>query len=216
MKRRYLIIGSVLLFLSLLIVSLSDKLLKQYALLFHINNATKGADCILILSGNAQTRPDHAAILFKEGYAKKLYHTDQKIWNQKYQELFGQDFNKSQAVLATYNLSADIIPSTKGGATSTFDEAYDFVQFLRSNPMRHVILVTDAFHTSRAHYAFRKVLDANGHKELKVEMSAAPNDIFNEENWYTTEDGISAYVFEPIKYLFYIFNTTNSTLIQER
>ncbi len=124
--------------------------------MFRIDNATKGADCVLVLSGNVETRPEQAAMLIKNGYATQLYHTDEKIWRHKHTDIFGKDFNKSQAVLATYNLSADIIPSTKGGATSTFDEAYDFVVFLKSHPMKHVILVTDAFHTARAYYAFRK------------------------------------------------------------
>jgi uncharacterized SAM-binding protein YcdF (DUF218 family) len=154
-------------------------------------------------------------MLIKQKYAHKLYHTDQRQWNNRHQEIIDTDFNISQNILATYNLSADIIPSTKGGATSTFDEAYDFVGFLKTHPMKHVILVTDAFHTSRAHYAFRKVLDRHGHNDLKIEVSAAPNDIFTEDNWYSTEAGITAYILEPIKYLFYIFNTSNSTLVKE-
>jgi len=214
-KKRYLFIGS-LLFLFLLLISFTDNLLKSYALLFRIDNATKGADCVVILSGNVETRPDQAALLIKEGYSQRLYHTDQRQWNKRHQDIIGLDFNKSQDILVTYNLSADIIPSIKGGATSTFDEAYDFVAFLKSHPMKHIILVTDTFHTSRAHYAFRKVLDINGYEDLEIEMSAAPNDIFNEDNWYKTEAGISAYILEPIKYLFYIFNTSNSKLTQER
>ncbi len=169
----------------------------------------------MILSGNPQTRPDQAAALMTQGYSHRLLHTDQRQWSRSHQDLIGLDFNISQKILGTYNLSADIIPSTKGGATSTFDEAYDFVNFLRSHPMKHVILVTDTFHTSRAHYAFRKVLDRHGYEELTIEMSAAPNEIFNEDDWYMTEAGISAYALEPIKYLFYIFNTSNSTLAKE-
>lgn len=213
-KKRYLFAGT-LLFLLTTSLLLSDNLLKGYANLFRIDNASKGADCIIILSGNAETRPDQAAKLIKQKYAHKLYHTDQRQWNNRHQEIIDTDFNISQNILATYNLSADIIPSTKGGATSTFDEAYDFVGFLKTHPMKHVILVTDTFHTSRAHYAFRKVLDRHGHNDLKIEVSAAPNDIFTEDNWYSTEAGITAYILEPIKYLFYIFNTSNSTLVKE-
>jgi len=193
----------------------STTFLRSYAGLFRIDNATKGADCILILSGNEKTRPYQAAKLIQEGYSDKLYHTDQKQWISKHQDILGHPFDKAQEILATYNLSADIIPSTKEGATSTFDEAYDFVQFLRVNPMKHIILVTDTFHTARAHYAFRKVLDQNGHKGLGIEMSAAPNDIFDESNWWKSEKGISAYILEPFKYLFYLFNNSNATTIQE-
>ena len=193
----------------------STTLLRSYAEFFRIDNATKGADCILILSGNEKTRPDQAARLIQEGYSDKLYHTDQKQCNSKHQDILGHPFDKAQEILATYNLSADIIPSTKEGATSTFDEAYDFVLFLREHPMKHVILVTDTFHTARAHYAFRKVLDQQGHKDLKIEMSAAANDIFDESNWWKSEKGISAYILESFKYMFYLFNNSNATTIQE-
>jgi len=183
--------------------------------MFRIDNATKGADCVLILSGNADTRPDQAAILIKEKYASRLYHTEQRSMSKKHQDIIGHPFDKSQRILATYNLKADIIPSTKGGATSTFDEAYDFVIFLKEHPMDHVILVTDAFHTSRAHYAFRKILDLNGFSEVKLEMSAASNNLFDETSWYKSERGIASYILEPVKYLFYWFHTTNTDLVTE-
>lgn len=169
----------------------------------------------MILSGNEKTRPDQAARLIQEGYSSTLYHTDQKAYKGKYRDILGHPFEKAQAILATYNLRADIIPSIKEGATSTFDEAYDLVAFLREHPMKHIILVTDTFHTARAHYAFRKVLDEKGHRALRIEMSAAPNDIFDEANWWKSEKGISAYILEPFKYLFYLFNNSNATIIQE-
>jgi len=193
----------------------SSLILESYAKLFHIDNATKGADCILILSGNPETRPDKAAQLILENYASTLYHTDQKKRNKKHQHLLGHPFDKAEMILATYNLSADIIPSTKAGATSTFDEAYDLAAFLKKHPMNHIILVTDAYHTARAHYAFRKVLDLNGFEHIKLEMSAAHNDLFNESNWWHSERGMSAYIMEPIKYLFYIFNKNNTNLVKE-
>ena len=151
----------------------------------------------------------------QEYYAPKLYHTDQRRQNSKHQEIIGHPFDEAQRILATYNLKADIIPSTKGGATSTFDEAHDFVVFLQKNPMQHIILVTDAFHTARAHYAFRKILDLNGFEDIRLEMSAASNNIFDESSWYKTEKGISSYILEPIKYLFYRFHTTNTDLVSE-
>ena len=193
----------------------STTLLTSYAKLFRIDNATKNADCILILSGNARTRPDKAAELIQKNFSTKLYYTDQKRLNHKHKEIIPYPFEIASQILATYNLSADIIPSIKGGATSTFDEAYDFAVFLKTHPMRHIILVTDAFHTARAHYAFSKILKAQGFKDIQIQMAAASNDDFNESSWWRSEKGISAYILEPVKYLFYIFNTSNSTLVKE-
>jgi len=193
----------------------SSKLLSAYAYLFHVNNASKGADCILILSGNAKTRPLKAAELMQQNFSQKLYYTDQKRVIHKHQDIIPHPFEIASRILATYNLSADIIPSTKGGATSTFDEAYDFAAFLKEHPMSHIILVTDAFHTARAHYAFSKVLKNEGFENIKIEMAAASNDDFNEFTWWRSEKGISAYILEPIKYLFYILNSSNTKLVKE-
>jgi len=169
----------------------------------------------LILSGNAETRPDKAAYLMQESYAPKLYYTDQRSYNKKHQDILGLPFEKAQKILKTYKLKADIIPSTKGGATSTFDEAHDFTIFLKTHPMKHVILVTDSFHTARAHYAFKKILDMNGFSDIRLEMSAASNDIFDESTWYKTERGLSSYILEPVKFFFYLFHTKNTKLIKE-
>ena len=169
----------------------------------------------MILSGNARTRPDKAAELILENFSTKLYYTDQKRLNHKHNEIIPYPFETASRILATYNLSADIIPSIKGGATSTFDEAYDFAVFLQTHPMKHIILVTDAFHTARAHYAFNKVLRAQGFTDIEIQMAAASNDDFNESSWWRSEHGISVYILEPIKYLFYILNTSNTTLIKE-
>ena len=193
----------------------SSEILTSYAKLFRINNATKGADCVLILSGNAKTRPIKAAELIQANYSGTLYYTDQKRLIHTHKEIIPYPFEIASRILATYNLKADIIPSTKDGATSTFDEAYDLAAFLQEHPMKHIILVTDAFHTARAHYAFTKVLRNQGFETVKIEMAAASNDDFNESSWWRSEKGISAYILEPIKYLFYIFNSSNSTLVKE-
>ena len=169
----------------------------------------------MILSGNAKTRPDKAAELIQRNFSTKLYYTDQKRLNHKHSDIIPYPFDTASRILATYNLSADIIPSIKGGATSTFDEAYDLAVFLKRHPMKHIILVTDAFHTARAHYAFEKVLRAEGFNDIKLEMAAACNDDFNESSWWKSEHGISVYILEPIKYLFYILNTSNTTLVKE-
>ena len=75
----------------------------------------------------------------------------------------------------------------------------------------HIILVTDAFHTKRALLAFKKIFD---NSKVNFEMSAAQNEIFNEENWWTSDQGISAYVLESIKYPIYLISSNNFDLIR--
>jgi hypothetical protein len=45
-------------------------------------------------------------------------------------------------------------------------------------------------------------------------MSAASNEIFNENNWWTSDQGISAYVLESIKYPVYLLSSSNVTFIR--
>ena len=119
----------------------------------------------------------------------------------------------AQAMIEELGLTApfSIIQSQKGGATSTFDEAYDLLKLSEKKNYRHLIIVTDAFHSRRAYHAFQTVFEET---EINIEMSAASNKIFNENNWWTSDQGISAYVLESIKYPVYLLSSRNVTFIR--
>ena len=82
---------------------------------------------------------------------------------------------------------------------------------MKKKNYRHLILVTDAFHSRRAYHAFQTVFEET---EINIEMSAASNKIFNENNWWTSDQGISAYVLESIKYPVYLLSSRNVTFIR--
>ena len=89
--------------------------------------------------------------------------------------------------------------------------------YLKQHPDElHLILVTDAPHTYRTYYAFNKVFEANGLDYVRLEMAAAPNDVFDESNWYTTEKGLLYYIQETIKVLIYWLDMQNSSLVIPR
>jgi uncharacterized SAM-binding protein YcdF (DUF218 family) len=215
MKKRYAVFPGLLLLLGALWYY-SASILSAYAGTFEIDNARKGADAVLILSGGVETRPDHAAMLVKEGYAQNLLITRTRNLSGKHADIFTHQNVLAQSILAKYGLEATEVPSLKNGATSTFDEAYDLVAYLQEHPMKRIIIVTDAFHTSRAYYAFNKIMRIEGVDDLTIEMSAAPNDIFHNDNWWTTERGITVYILEPIKHLFYRLNSHNASHIKEQ
>jgi uncharacterized SAM-binding protein YcdF (DUF218 family) len=212
-KRRLIVAGTLL--AAALLWYYSAQLLTAYAAAFQIDNASKGADAIIVLGGNVETRPDHAAKLLREGYAKRLLLTSLRPMTTQHKTILRHETELAREIFATYGLESETIPSLKAGATSTFDEAYDLVAYMKTHPMRHIILVTDAFHTSRAHYAFRKIFALSGKEDVVIEMAATPNDIFDNHNWWRSERGLSAYILEPVKYLFYRFNRTNSTQFKE-
>ncbi len=190
-----------------------ESILTAYAKFFTVNNAKPGADALVVLSGGKFTRIPHALKLFEEGYAPEILLTDEKKRNKRFAHLLSNNEMIAQAMIEELGLPApfSIIQSQKGGATSTFDEAYDLLKLSEKKNFRHLILVTDAFHSRRAYHAFQTVFEET---EINIEMSAASNKIFNENNWWTSDQGISAYVLESIKYPVYLLSLRNVTYIR--
>ena len=205
----------ILLFSGVIVVSISQyrPILTAYAKFYTVNNATSGANVIVVLAGGNDTRIPHALKLFEEGYAPEILLTDEKRRDSRFSHLFPTNQMITQAMIEELEISVPVstIQSQKGGATSTFDEAYDLLKLSEKKSFRHLILVTDAFHTRRAYHAFQTVFE---NTEIKIEMSAASNEIFNVNNWWTSDQGISAYVLESIKYPVYLMSSRNVTFIR--
>ena len=204
MKRKIVV---SLIIVAVLSLSQYKLLLKSYARFFIIDNATSGMEAtIVILSGNPETRIPKALELFTAGYGTRLLLTTERSWNFKFDQIgmTKEQEAKKIAKILGIQVKFESVRSLKGGATSTFDEAYDLLAFCNKENLRHIIIVTDSYHTRRALFAFKKVFKGTN---IKVEVSAAPNEIFNEEDWWFSDRGISAYILAPIKFVVYLFSS---------
>jgi uncharacterized SAM-binding protein YcdF (DUF218 family) len=211
MKRKIFI---SLIVMVILLLSQYKLLLTSYANFFTIDNSTHGVNApILILAGGAATRVPKALELIAKGYGNRLLLTTERPLNSKVAHLFSTNEQTAKRISQELNIQAEleVVPSLKGGATSTLDEAHDLLAFCTKEKIKHLIIVTDAFHTRRALYAFKKVFQGS---DIKVEASAAPNEIFNEESWWHSDRGISAYLLEPVKFSVYILSSKNVSFIK--
>lgn len=207
----------LLLFLALLVMGglFHKEILTGYASLFDASAYSKGADGILILSGNPETRVEKAVELYRQGYGGQILLTTTKSIGNKYHHIFKTQIQMVQEAIRYEGIDDFVlVPSLKGGATSTFDEAYDLAEYVRKHNLRHIILVTDTFHTARALYAFKKVFD-NLQMDVKLEAAGASNNFFNKKNWWRTESGLVTYFFESLKFLVYCFRSSNLEIIEE-
>ena len=197
----------------LLVLFFRVSILTAYAELFEVDNAEKGADAIICLSGQKQTRIPKTLELWNQGYAPKVFLTDQKKMNRKFShlEISNLDFAKEVSKIIKLDLPWEIIPSKNDGATSTFDEAFDALSFAKENNWKRIIIVTDNFHTRRALHAFEKVFQGCG---IKVQASGAANDIFSSENWWRSDSSILAYFSETIKFPIYFFWSAEPDLVE--
>ena len=177
-------------------------LLARYARWFHIQNATKGADAIICLSGGKFTRVPESLRLWNQGFAPLLFVTDEKPRNSNLKDLELSNLKFANEVTRRMKFSAkwELLPSTTGGATSTFDEAQDTLVYAEKKGWKKVILVTDEFHTRRSMLAFTKVFEGS---QIEVQIAGAPNEIFDAMNWWKSDSGILAYIAESIKYPIY-------------
>ena len=210
MKRKILI---SLIVVFILLLSQYKLLFTSYAHFFTVDNATVGADAIVVLSGGILIRAPHAIRLHSKGYGKRVILTNERPRNLKLYKYFASDFQIANKISDILNIPVNFekVPSLKNGATSTLDEAHDLLAFCTKEGIKHLIIVTDGFHTRRALYAFKKVFQGGN---VKLEISGAKNDIFNEENWWQSDYGIAAYILEPIKLIVYLFVSENVTFVK--
>jgi uncharacterized SAM-binding protein YcdF (DUF218 family) len=188
-------------------------LLTSYAEFFTVHTATRGADAIVVLSGGIETRLPRAITLYKDGYAPRILMTQERPVNALAAQLPCSNTDKAQALLRMLHADCEltIVPSQKGGATSTFDEAYDLKDWARKNSYKRIIIATDDFHTRRAAYAFTKVFKGT---HIDVEAAGAPNDVFSEHNWWKSDLGLAAYILEGVKYSLYLATSQNVPIIK--
>jgi uncharacterized SAM-binding protein YcdF (DUF218 family) len=213
--KSFFIWSSVVIILVMLGYQQRHNLAIYYAKLFVVNNATKGADAILILNGSLETRAIEAIRLFKEGYSKQIWAIKPYSQKTKYPNILKSPI-KILVELLTYE-GVDklfILPELKKeGVTSTFDEAYVLASYLKYNKdVKRIIIVTDGFHTKRAEMAFNKILLLHN-ITTKIQFSPAFSEHFIPEDWYKYEKSLfTLLISEPIKLLVYYFSSSNSTL----
>ena len=187
----------------LLLIFFHSQLLTLYAGLYVVSNATPGADAIICLSGDRETRNPECLRLWKDGYAKRLFVTAEKPKNKEFNQLELSHLQFAQAVTKRMQLDAvwEVLPSLTDGATSTFDEAADALAMAQKEGWGRIILVTDEFHTRRSLLAFQKVFEGSS---IEVEIAGAPNEVFGVDDWWKSDRGILAYFGETIKYPIYL------------
>ncbi len=182
-------------------------LLEGMGTLLRIDNAQKGAEAIVVLSGDPFNRVPKAAWLYKNGYAKKVIIIDKES-SKRTGQLEKMGYKLPDSSLLSIQIlqeegvnKADIIHIEGTQAASTIDEARIVKIFSEERGYKRFILVTTAFHTGRALWIFHKIFK---NSDVKIEMAAADHAEFNESNWWKVEEGFLAYFNEYLKWMYYL------------
>ena len=180
-----------------------SQLLTLYGTWFVVRNAQPGADAIICLSGDRETRTPECLRLWKDKFASRLFVTQEKPKNKEFNQLELSHLEFAKAVAKRMKLDAkwELLPSLSHGATSTFDEAEDALALAKAEGWKRIIIVTDEFHTRRSLLAFEKVFEGS---EVEVQVAGAHNEVFGVDDWWRSDRGILAYFGETIKYPIYL------------
>lgn len=212
--KKFLIFITAVTFIMLVVLTQYQPILTSYACYFSVSNASKGADALVVLSGGIITRLPCAIKLYQQGYAPRIILTQARHPHPQLKQIWDEEWMIAPRITQELNATVNVVylPAQKpGGDTSTFDEAYDIKQYSLKHHFKHLIIVTDAYHTRRALYAFEKVLHGTG---IRLEAMGAETFLFRDSDWWKSDAGIQAYVMEGIKYIVYHLSDKNISFIK--
>lgn len=157
-------------------------------------------DYVLILNGDIETRPFVAAALVKGHLARQALVTTAAPTPETDDGLLPPEHEITRCVLRARGVPDSQIALLPGSIASTFDEANVLAKFVDEHPGCSVAIVTNAFHTRRARWVFRRAL---GDRPCQVYWVAAPREGVRAETWWRTEAGLTTYLSEYVKFVVY-------------
>jgi uncharacterized SAM-binding protein YcdF (DUF218 family) len=127
-----------------------------------VSQPLTNADAIVVLSGSAtfRERTRHAASLYKEGRSKKIILTNDNLqsgWSRSKQRNPYYYERALDELLRAGVVRQDIEVLTTPVA-STYDEAVLLKSYLENHGAHSLLIVTSAYHSRRALWTFRHVL----------------------------------------------------------
>jgi uncharacterized SAM-binding protein YcdF (DUF218 family) len=193
-RRRLLIAGILLVSMDILVVA-HEPLLTWFAYQFRAEDPPVGSDAIVMLIGGPADRPGRAAEIYRQGLAPVI------LMGQTSEE--SGETESHHRALIDCGVPAEAIAILPGEVVgSTHDEAVRMSEYVRSHPIRRILVVTSAYHSARVGWTFRKVLQGLG---VEVRMVVSQDPRFNETDWYTNEYGLRLYLSEAMKSVYYWF-----------
>jgi uncharacterized SAM-binding protein YcdF (DUF218 family) len=180
----------------LVLIATHRPLLAGFAHLFRVDDPPVPSEALVVLLGGMDHRPLKAAGLYRRGLAPTVLLGESAPI--PFPDLSETALNRQ--VLLRGGVPAGAIRVLPGEVTSTRDEALRVRDYARGRAVRRITVVTTAFHTARARWIFRKVLRGSG---VEVRMAAAADPKFDESNWYTNDEGLTTYLNETVKQVYY-------------
>jgi uncharacterized SAM-binding protein YcdF (DUF218 family) len=164
----------------------------------------KNADAVVPLSGGSDlSRLEEAARIYNAKYAKTFIITET---GEDMPDLGVLRSTVQRDKLLLLGVPANDIMITERHVNSTYEEARVTMKLLRLKGMTSVIVVTEPYHSMRAHVIFRDVYKNTG---IKVIIRPAPSTWYRSKTWWLSSEGWQATIYEYAKLIGYYFGVSS-------
>jgi uncharacterized SAM-binding protein YcdF (DUF218 family) len=165
-------------------------LLREAARTFVVQDELRPSDVMIVLGDDnyPADRATRAAELFRERWAPVI------VASGRYLRPYASIADLMQRDLMARGVPQSAIVHFPHFAASTREEAYAFRELAESRGWKHVLVVTSNYHTRRARYVFRDVLD----EQFDVRVVSAADAGFDPRNWWESRDGRKIFLRETL------------------
>ncbi len=167
-----------------------------------VGEAPACAEHVLVLPGDETYRPIVAAAVLKAGLAKDVLIPETDANADVTDGIKPQTAEVLRRILLQRGIPTDKVLCLEGASRTTFEDATALSAYLETRPQDRVIVVTNAFHTRRARFIFRRVMGDNADR---LQFVAAPNPGFADETWWQNRSSANMVLSENVKLGFYLF-----------
>ncbi len=199
--RRWLVLVGATMVFAALVVWGWRPLLEAAPGWLDVGTPPEPCDFVMVLGGSPNTRPFVAAAMVRLGLARTVL-VPRMVRNQPGEEIYlPPEDSTIREILLRRGVPVEQVRVIGEECPHTEAEARALKEFLDRQPGTTATVVTDAFHTRRTRWIFRRVLGAEADR---LRFVSAPTDAFIPSQWWRTEEGVSAVLGEYLKGLAYV------------
>jgi len=178
------------------------RVLRAIAAFLVVDDAGGGCDAIVVMNGNISTRSYRALDLYAHSRAPVLMARLADTEEVRLGVIPNiTDATRRLLVMRGVPASDIHVLTSQRWVAGTWAEAIILCAALRERGCRRVSIVTDAFHTRRARFAFRGVM---GDDNVVFQCAATRYSLGLMDRWWRSEYGLVQVVVEYIKFVHYL------------
>ncbi len=163
-----------------------------------VSDPLQRTDAVAILGGGGPHRVACGADLFHDGYVEWFIVSDSPL-NMPGIRVSYAHLMRTEAVWR--GVPEDRILTAPGMVRTTYEEALAVRELTTARGLRSLTVVTDPFHTRRAHMAFGEAFRGTG---ISVSVQAANNSWYRTDSWWRDQDAMRETWTEYLKLILYL------------